>query len=281
VDARFQHGDLGAKASLSQNGLNAGNVADPEDAEPRRSDPGVLGLLQEECRACGLQADGTETELVERLAKLLVQRSPAVKDDESLQKPRLLDGVRIVEACSLPAGPFSAASLAAWGAQVLKLELDPLPGAKLSEAELFQQCSGAASSWWSSVPQPLALDLELPLARQVLEQTVAECDCFIHSFRVNSAERLGLGKARLAESPKLLIVSLSGLQSLMGRPSLFAFQGFVEMEDGQPPSSQCLSATVAASTIARRIESIRAGDSSGRYVRVSVTGPGRLDEGFS
>eukprot|EP00439_Symbiodinium_sp_Y106_P083170 s149_g23.t1 len=100
-----------------------------------------------------------------------------------LQKPRLLDGVRIVEACSLPAGPFSAASLAAWGAQVLKLELDPLPGAKLSEAELFQQCSGAASSWWSSVPQPLALDLELPLARQVLEQTVAECDCFIHSFR--------------------------------------------------------------------------------------------------
>jgi len=166
VDARFQHGDLGAKASLSQNGLNAGNVADPEDAEPRRSDPGVLGLLQEECRACGLQADGTETELVERLAKLLVQRSPAVKDDESLQKPRLLDGVRIVEACSLPAGPFSAASLAAWGAQVLKLELDPLPGAKLSEAELFQQCSGAASSWWSSVPQPLALDLELPLARQ-------------------------------------------------------------------------------------------------------------------
>eukprot|EP00439_Symbiodinium_sp_Y106_P082706 s149_g22.t1 len=99
--------------------------------------------------------------------------------------------------------------------------------------------------------------------------------------QVNSAERLGLGKARLAESPKLLIVSLSGLQSLMGRPSLFAFQGFVEMEDGQPPSSQCLSATVAASTIARRIESIRAGDSSGRYVRVSVTGPGRLDEGFS
>ncbi|CAE7882452.1 unnamed protein product [Symbiodinium microadriaticum] len=287
VDVCFQHGDRGANANLSQNGLNAGYVTDPDphrvfepaqDADPRSA----LGLLQAECRACGLQADGTETELVERLARLLVQRSPAVKnDDSSQQQSRLLEGVRIVEACSLPAGPFSAASLAACGAQVLKLELDPLPGGKLSEAELSKQCSGAASSWWSSVPQPLALDLELPMARQVLEQTLAECDCFIHSFRVNSAERLGLGKARLAESPQLLIVSLSGLQSLMGQPSLFAFQGFVEMEDGQPPSSQSISATVAASTIAQRIESIRAGDRSGRYVRVSVTGPGRVDEAFS
>ncbi|CAE7903072.1 Alg11 [Symbiodinium necroappetens] len=315
----------------------------------------------------------------------------------SQQQSRLLEGVRIVEACSLPAGPFSAASLAACGAQVLKLELDPLPGGKLSEAELSQQCSGAASSWWSSVPQPLALDLELPMARQVLEQTLAECDCFIHSFRpcavlaceaactiqadsmlafrpfiwvtlclalvqgefhteteenctecslsllqssmqrasgtltaeekqkkpeadmdstpklslaevdnvefpkaghnllqsaflkdVATAIRANKAQARLAESPQLLIVSLSGLQSLMGQPSLFAFQGFVEMEvryasrlaaqffselarmaSPRPPSAYPPQQD-AQRSFTQRIERIRAGERSGGVLLIGA-----------
>ncbi|CAE7699562.1 Sugct [Symbiodinium pilosum] len=233
---------------------------------------GIVGLLQEECRAYGLHVDGSsESELVASLAGLLSERPPQAADAAGSQSgSRPLQGVRIVEACSLPAGPFSAAALAALGAQVLKLELDPTPAMKLSEEELRQHCNrhGASTSeWWCSLPQPLALNLELPLARQVLEQIVAECNCFIHSFRVISAERLGLGKARLEESPHLMIVSLSGLQSLCSaeRASLFAFQGFVQKEDGHSTSPQCISPLVAASTISQGVSNIRSGKSSGRY----------------
>jgi len=185
-----------------------------------------------------------------------------------------------VEACALPAGPFSAAALATAGAKVLKLELSAPEGNMRSEGDCELPQGFLQPRWSSSEPQILGLDLTKPSHQNVLDQLVKECDCLIHSFRATSAERLSLGKERLEQHPQLLVVSLSGLQSLAqpaqpGRASLFAFEGIVQGEaDTCSPSVQRISSQVAVQIVSQNICSIRAGKCTSRLVRVSVTGPG-------
>eukprot|EP00913_Durusdinium_trenchii_P004284 g3972.t1 len=92
--------------------------------------------------------------------------------------------VYIVDACLLPAGPFSAAALVAQGAQVLKIEPGSArAGMSQEQADQLGQEVRSSGGDWELVPQPLALDLRFHQNQQVLDGILLKAHCLIHSFR--------------------------------------------------------------------------------------------------
>eukprot|EP00434_Breviolum_minutum_P001989 symbB.v1.2.001759.t1/scaffold95.1/size600632/7 len=106
---------------------------------------------------------------------------------DSCPKPgrQTLAGVRVVDVCLLPAGPFSGAALVGQGAQVVKIQPDPALGKSMGteQAEhLVLQLQKSAHDW-TLVPQPLALDLRFDHNQRVLDEILQCSQCLIHSFR--------------------------------------------------------------------------------------------------
>lgn len=220
-----------------------------------------LDLLRSECRSHKLLVSQgcTEAQLVEQLAQTML--TPATK------KGSLLAGVYIVDACVLPAGPFSAAALVSQGAQVLKIQPDSAGEATCEDqatqlVQEMQKCSD-----WQLLPQPVALDLRFAHNQRALDEILTRSQCLIHSFRANTAERVGLGKALQQRHPQLLVISISGQAKSAG--SLFACDAVVTQGSTMAQSSamQHITPDVAAELIS---QSLQNAENAGRHVRVSV-----------
>jgi len=97
----------------------------------------------------------------------------------------LLDGVRVVDFSAFVAGPLVAQVLADLGADVVKIE--PLAGETMRAAAY---AVAAAQRGKRSV----ALDINAPGAREVVERLIRWSDVVLHNFRVGVAERLGIGE---------------------------------------------------------------------------------------
>jgi crotonobetainyl-CoA:carnitine CoA-transferase CaiB-like acyl-CoA transferase len=105
-----------------------------------------------------------------------------------------LQGLRVVELGVWVAGPSTAALLADWGADVVKIE--PPQG------DPFRQLFGALGYRPSTPNAPFALDnrgkrsiavdLQAPAGKEVLERLIARADVFVTNLRPGALERLGL-----------------------------------------------------------------------------------------
>jgi crotonobetainyl-CoA:carnitine CoA-transferase CaiB-like acyl-CoA transferase len=115
--------------------------------------------------------------------------------------PLPLEGVRVVDLSSFYAGPFSAALLADFGADVVKVEPvdgDPYRVFAVSYAMVNQR------------KQVAALDLADPAARSAFLQLLAGADAMLDNFLPESLDRLGLGESVLAgANPRLVRCSVS------------------------------------------------------------------------
>lgn len=232
----------------------------PEEPPPgAKTTDWPLDLLRGECRSHKLPVSQgcTEAQLVERLAETML--TPGTK------KGSLLAGVYIVDACLLPAGPFSAAALVSQGAQVLKIQPDSAGEATCEEATQLVQMQKCGD--WQLLPQPLALDLRFAQNQRALDEILTKSQCLIHSFRANTAERVGLGKALKQRHPQLLVISISGQAKSAG--SLFAYDAVVTQGSTMTQSSavQHITPDVAAKMI---LQSLQNTENAGRHVRVSV-----------
>jgi crotonobetainyl-CoA:carnitine CoA-transferase CaiB-like acyl-CoA transferase len=112
-----------------------------------------------------------------------------------------LTGIRVVDLCSFLAGPFAAALLADFGADVVKVEAtdgDPYRVFAVSHAVVNQDKRVAA------------LDLADPVARAAFIKLLGRADVLVDNFQPESLERLGLGHDTLARaSPGLVRCSVS------------------------------------------------------------------------
>jgi crotonobetainyl-CoA:carnitine CoA-transferase CaiB-like acyl-CoA transferase len=119
-----------------------------------------------------------------------------------------LDGVNVVEAGLLVQGPQAAATLAAWGATVVKVELPGFgdqsrwlpvgPGDR--RAPFFLACNRGKRS--------LALDLRRPEGQAVFRRLAAWADVVISNFTPGTMDSWGLGYQALAEvNPRLVVAS--------------------------------------------------------------------------
>lgn len=122
-----------------------------------------------------------------------------------------MQGVRVVEAAQMIAGPFAGMILAEQGADVVKVELPDGVGDRM---RFLGTRRGDMSAVYHAVnrgKRSVVLDSKHPDGLAVLRRLVASADVFVQNFRPGVAERLGLGHDDLrAVHPDLVYVSVSG-----------------------------------------------------------------------
>ena len=122
-----------------------------------------------------------------------------------------LDGITVLDFSHALAGPYCTMLMAAYGANVLKVE-GPEPG-DIGRAwgPPFQGEDSAYFVGLNSGKKSLSIDLKDPQGLKICRDLAAEADIVIENFRPGTMNRLGLDYASLsAENPRLIYVSISG-----------------------------------------------------------------------
>ena len=121
-----------------------------------------------------------------------------------------MTGLKVVELGQLIAGPFSAKTLADFGADVIKIE-PPGAGDPLRQWRLIKD---GTSVWWqvqSRNKRSLALDLRQSEGQAIVRKLISEADILIENFRPGAMESWGLGPDALLElNPGLIMLRISG-----------------------------------------------------------------------
>ena len=122
---------------------------------------------------------------------------------------RALDGVRVLDATQVMAGPFCAMQLCDMGADVIKVEP---PGGDSSRR--LAGAVGADSPGFNAVnrgKRGIVLDLRSPAGQQAFRRLAAGADIVIENSRPGVMRRLGLDYETLAvDHPGLIYASISG-----------------------------------------------------------------------
>jgi crotonobetainyl-CoA:carnitine CoA-transferase CaiB-like acyl-CoA transferase len=128
----------------------------------------------------------------------------------SVEQPRsALDGIRIIDAATLIAGPFVATVLGDFGADVIKVEHprgDPV--------RTHGHQKDGVGLWWKVVgrnKRTMTIDLNRPEGQEIFCRLAATADVVIENFRPGTLERWHVGPEDLWKSnPRLIVVRMTG-----------------------------------------------------------------------
>ena len=133
-----------------------------------------------------------------------------------------LEGIRVVDAATMVAGPLGASILGDFGAEVIKVE--PIAG---DESRTFGPGRDGMSGVYSGVNRnkmAIAVDLRTEDGLRVFHELCAEADVLIENMLPAVRERFGLTSAELrARHPHLICLNVSGYGDegpLAGRPAM-------------------------------------------------------------
>ncbi len=122
-----------------------------------------------------------------------------------------LEGIRVLDASRVLAGPFCGQILGDLGAEVLKIER---PGSGDETRGWGPPFAGIFSAYFLSCnrnKRGLTLDLAHPEGQRLFHELARRSDVLLENFRADSAERLGMSPSQLlAKHPRLIICSISG-----------------------------------------------------------------------
>ena len=125
--------------------------------------------------------------------------------------PLPLEGVRVLEASQVMAGPYCALLLADMGADVVKVEKPRGGDDSRRMAPPFVNGESAAFLAINRNKRSLALDIKQRAGRQIFERLAQRADILVENFRPGTLDALGLGYADLsANHPELIYCSISG-----------------------------------------------------------------------
>jgi crotonobetainyl-CoA:carnitine CoA-transferase CaiB-like acyl-CoA transferase len=106
---------------------------------------------------------------------------------------RPLEGLRVVDAATLLAGPFAASILGEFGGDVVKIEQPDIgdPMRRLGTAGP----QGDTYWWWSDTRNKTSteLDLRTPDGADSFRALVTNADVLIENYRTGTMEKWGLG----------------------------------------------------------------------------------------
>jgi len=127
----------------------------------------------------------------------------------SVAQTTLLDGMCVLDATQVMAGPYCTMVLCDMGARVIKVEP---PGGDSSR--VMAGSIGTESAAFNAVNRGklgIVLDLHQPAARDVFRGLARTADVLVENYRPGVMARLGLDYATLAqENPRLVYASISG-----------------------------------------------------------------------
>jgi crotonobetainyl-CoA:carnitine CoA-transferase CaiB-like acyl-CoA transferase len=122
-----------------------------------------------------------------------------------------LAGVRVLDLATVIAGPYAAAIMGEFGAEVLKIE-QPAGGCSLRKFGT-PTAVGDTLTWLSEArnKKSLALDLRTSEGAELLKGLVRDADVLVENFRPGTMERWGLGWETLqAINPGLIMLRVTG-----------------------------------------------------------------------
>ncbi len=129
--------------------------------------------------------------------------------------PRPLEGLRVLDATHIVAGPFCAMILADMGAEVIKIERTRVgERARLNEPFVQSDDGRQASARFLAInrnKKSVTLDLRHSRGREIFENMVQAADVLLDNWGPGALQRLGLGFDRLRElNPGLIYASITG-----------------------------------------------------------------------
>ncbi len=121
-----------------------------------------------------------------------------------------LDGLRVIDASTILAGPLCCQILGDFGAEVIKVE-HPTRGDSLRG---HGRSKDGVSLWWKEVnrnKRTIGLDLGTPAGAEIFLRLAAKADIIVENFRPGTLEKWGLGPDQLFQvNPGVVIVRLTG-----------------------------------------------------------------------
>jgi formyl-CoA transferase len=137
-----------------------------------------------------------------------------------MSQATLLDGIVVLDATQVMAGPYCAMLLSDMGARVIKVE--PPDG---DSTRAMAGARGGDSAAFNAVNRGklgIVLDLSQESGREVFRRLARSADVLVENFRPGVMARLGLDYAPLStENPRLVYASISGY----GQTGPFASKG--------------------------------------------------------
>lgn len=132
-----------------------------------------------------------------------------------------LQGLRVLDAGTMIAGPLAATHLADFGAEVIKIEQPHVGDAMRHWAPM----KGGRSLWWKVIARNkrlVTLTLSHPEGQALFRRMVIDADIVIENYRPGTFERWGLGYPELAKvNPRVVLVRVSGF----GQTGPYAHRG--------------------------------------------------------
>lgn len=124
-----------------------------------------------------------------------------------------LDGVRVLDATQMLAGPLAGARLGDLGADVIKVEAPGIGEFTRSHGLEDIRVQGEMSTFlaMNRSKRSLAIDLKSEIGRSIFHGVCLTADVFIQNFRHGTADRLGMSYEKLHElNPRLIYCSITG-----------------------------------------------------------------------
>jgi crotonobetainyl-CoA:carnitine CoA-transferase CaiB-like acyl-CoA transferase len=198
-----------------------------------------------------------------------------------------LQGLRVLDASTLFAGPLAATILGDFGADVIKIEHprgDPVRDHGHSKDGI--------PLWWKMLSrnkQAITLNLSKAEGQELMERLVESADVLIENFRPGTLERWNLSPARLHEvNPKLVVARVTGFGQFgpySGRPGFGtlaeSMSGFAQItgEPDGPPTlppfglADGITAQAAANAILLALYHRDVHDSPGQVIDLAIIEP--------
>jgi crotonobetainyl-CoA:carnitine CoA-transferase CaiB-like acyl-CoA transferase len=128
---------------------------------------------------------------------------------ESVQRPRPLDGLRVVDLGTLTAGPFCCRLLANLGAEVIKVE--PLAGESGRHSPPMMGDQSVYFHMTNNDKQSVSADLGTEDGRALVRRLLETADIVVENQSPGALAKRGLGATDMLEiNPDLLYVSVTG-----------------------------------------------------------------------
>src|SRR5262245_22711799 len=157
----------------------------------------------------------------------------AVAQENTMQP---FEGIRVIDATHVLAGPFATYQLALLGADVIKIEHPDDPDQSRlagTHKELNRRQLGTAYLTQASNKRALTLDPKQPRDRDILKKLVLTADVFVENYRPGAFEALGLGYEELAAiNPRLIYASFSAFGQQGTRGPQTAYDHVIQATSG-------------------------------------------------
>ena len=192
-----------------------------------------------------------------------------------MAQQKALEGIKVIDAATLFAGPLAATILGDFGAEVLKVEHP-----KGDPSRSHGYAKDGIGLWWKMLgrnKRAVTLSMSTPEGAEIFKKLARDADVVIESFRPGTFERWGLSYEEISEeNPGLVLARVTGFGQFgpySNRPgfgtiaeSMSGFAHVTGQPDGPPtlPPFGLADGIAALATVCAILMALRARDASGK-----------------